>query len=140
MFQQLTIVGRVGRDSELRMTPNGKPVLGFSIAVSTKRKGGEETTTWYDASIWGEFGEKMSQYVTKGSMVLLTGIPTVRAWSRKSDGQPVASIGINVDQIRLLGGGQRRDAEQHDEWGHAPGDEHNGPAGASAFDPDEIPF
>lgn len=77
MFQKLLLIGRVGRDAEMRYTQSGQAVTQFSVAVSEKytNKSGEkvESTTWFRVSVWGKTAEICGQYVKKGMLVQVEG-------------------------------------------------------------------
>ncbi|MCL8299420.1 single-stranded DNA-binding protein [Pseudomonas mosselii] len=70
----LTDIGRIGRDAELRYTPNGDPVCNLAIACDYGRKGqdGKRPTQWVDATLWGKQAESMAQYLVKGQQVHFT--------------------------------------------------------------------
>lgn len=70
----LTDIGRIGRDAELRFTPNGDPVCNLAIACEYGRKGqdGKRPTQWVDATIWGKQAEAMAPYLLKGQQVHFT--------------------------------------------------------------------
>lgn len=70
----LTDIGRIGRDAELRYTPNGDPVCNIAIACDYGRKGndGKRPTQWVDATLWGKQAEAMAQYLIKGQQVHFT--------------------------------------------------------------------
>ena len=72
MYQKLIIIGNLGRDPEMRYTPDGKAVTTFSVATSRKYNEKEETT-WFRVSVWGKQAESCNQYLTKGSKVLVEG-------------------------------------------------------------------
>ncbi|MFM8393378.1 MAG: single-stranded DNA-binding protein, partial [Acidobacteriota bacterium] len=76
-FNKIIIVGHLGRDQEMRYTPQGTAVSNFSIATTERRKdrGGEaqEITTWFRVSLWGKQAEAVSQYLTKGKQVYVEG-------------------------------------------------------------------
>nr|WP_189657825.1 single-stranded DNA-binding protein [Pseudomonas sp. RW3S2] len=67
-------IGRIGRDAELRYTPNGDPVCNLAIACDYGRKGqdGKRPTQWVDATLWGKQAESMAQYLVKGQQVHFT--------------------------------------------------------------------
>lgn len=76
MYELYTIVGRVGRDAEMRYTPSGQAVTSFSVAVSEEyTKDGEKIkkTKWIRVSSWGKQAEVHNQYVKKGMLVLVAG-------------------------------------------------------------------
>lgn len=102
-MQIITAVGRVGKDAELRTLPNGSTkVSNFSLAVDGTRKGqdGKPETTWFDISLFGKLAEAVSQYITKGKIVAVSGEVSARAHEGK------AYLRINADKVKLLGGGE----------------------------------
>ena len=94
-----TISGRIGaKGAVLRSTANGDPVAGFSVAVD-QRKGKEKVTMWVDCSLWGKRGEALAQYLTKGTVVSVSG----EAGVREHDGKAYQTM--RVSELTLLGGG-----------------------------------
>ncbi|RIK21488.1 MAG: single-stranded DNA-binding protein [Chloroflexi bacterium] len=83
-LNKVMIIGRLGRDPEMRYTPSGKPVTSFSVAVSrtyTKPEGERvEETDWFNVVAWGRLAEICSQYLTKGSLVYVEGRLETRSW------------------------------------------------------------
>jgi len=77
MYQKTILVGNLGRDPEMRYTPNGQPVTSFSMATSEKWTGhdGEvqERTIWWRVTVWGKDAENANQILKKGSKVLVEG-------------------------------------------------------------------
>lgn len=67
-------VGRLGQDAQLRFTPNGKAVVGMSLAFNYGQKGadGKRPTQWIDAALFGKQAEALSQYMIKGTAWLVT--------------------------------------------------------------------
>lgn len=80
-MNNLTIAGTIGKDAELRTTPQGKKVAGFSVAVS---KGRDKPTIWFDCSIWGERAEKVAQYIQKGGRITVSGEVDARCHNDKA--------------------------------------------------------
>lgn len=73
---ELTVMGRLGGDAEMRYLQDGTPVVHFSVAVNRARKVGDKwdnETTWLRVSAFGNFYEKKVQSLTKGSLVFLKG-------------------------------------------------------------------
>jgi len=70
----LTDIGRIGRDAELRYTPNGDAVCNLAIACEYGRKGqdGKRPTQWVDATLWGKQAEAMAPYLVKGQQLHFT--------------------------------------------------------------------
>lgn len=115
MYQQITIVGNVGRDPEMRYTSQGVGVCSFSVAANTGF-GDNKRTTWFRVSAWRNLGEVCSQYVHKGMLVMVTGEVEVNAYMG-NDGQPRASMDINARDVKFLsrdGDGQGVDGGQYD--------------------------
>jgi single-strand DNA-binding protein len=103
-MQQLMIAGTVGRDAVLRRTNGGDAVLGFSLAVDNgkDKDGNKRPATWFDCSVWGKRAEALERHITKGLKLALSGRPSARAHEGK------AYLGISVDQLTFMGGGQDR--------------------------------
>lgn len=141
MYQKIIIVGNLGRDPEMRYTPDGKPVTQLSVATNRKwtdQSSGEprEETIWWRVSVWGKQAESCNQYLVKGQQVLVegrlrpdpqTGGP--RIWTR-SDGTPGASFELTARTVRFLARPRGMEAEE-------PSIEEEPP---SAIEEDEIPF
>lgn len=138
MFQQITIVGYLGNDPELRYTPNGQAVTSFNIAANysyTNNAGTKvDETTWFKVSVWGAQAESVSQYLKKGRPALVvgrlrgdpqTGRPQI--YTRK-DGTPGASYEVTASNVRFLPGGGSGDYQAN------IGDDQGG------YEDDEIPF
>ena len=104
-MKQITIAGNIGKDAELRSSPNGDKVAGFSVAVE-KRANGEKGTQWFDVSIWGKRAGALASYLTKGSRVCVVGDLGTREYEGKT------YLTVRADQITLMGGGKRDDAGQ----------------------------
>ena len=142
----LTLAGRIGRDAELRQTPTGKSVCGFSVAVDVRR-GAEKTTTWVSCTLWEKRAEALAQYLTKGTAVAVSGEMSVREFKRKT-GEAGFAIECRVSELTLLGGGSQPETASQDD-GHGVMREHiarakpaePAKAAAAAEDfSDEVPF
>lgn len=101
MYQKLVIVGRLGRDPELRYTPQGKPVASFSVAVDTYRGPGEQQTDWFRVSAWGNSAEACNQYLHKGDLVLVEGTVRLSTYTKR-DGMAGASMEVNAAAVKFL--------------------------------------
>ena len=104
MYQKLIIIGNLGRDPEMRYTPDGKPNTTFSVATSRKA-GDKDETTWFRVSVWGNQAEPCNQYLRKGSKVLVEGRlkPEINVYQRK-DGSYAASYDVTAENVRFLSG------------------------------------
>ena len=112
MYHTIILVGNLGRDPEMRYTPSGQAVTSFNVATSRKYTGSDgnlvEETIWFRVSVWGKQAETCSQYLRKGSKVLVEGRLTPdkatggpRIWTRQ-DGTPGASFEITGNMVRFL--------------------------------------
>ena len=72
MYQKLILIGNLGKDPEMRYTPDGKAVTSFSVATSRKY-GDKDETTWFRVSVWGNQAESCNQYLKKGARVYVEG-------------------------------------------------------------------
>jgi single-strand DNA-binding protein len=79
----VTLLGRLGKDVNLKQTLTGKPVCDFSIATSEKwTKDGQtqERTEWHNIEVYGRLAELCDQYISKGSMVYIEGKLRTNSW------------------------------------------------------------
>jgi single-strand DNA-binding protein len=104
-FNRIAIVGYLGRNPELRYTPEGTAVCNFSVATTEKRKNkaGElqETTTWFQVALFGRRAEVATEYLSKGSHVWLEGSLALNQWT-DSEGATRASLEVRASDIRFL--------------------------------------
>lgn len=102
----LVIEGHLGKAAEIRTTPGGKQVVGFSVATN-QGWGENKKVVWFRCSWWGDRGVKVAEYMTKGAHVLVTGRidEEPRIWTGRT-GDPAASLEVTVTDITLLGGGR----------------------------------
>ena len=140
MYQKLVLVGNLGRDPELNVTPSGQSVCNLSLATNRRWKNqqtGEkqEETTWFRVSVWGKQAESANEYLKKGRQVLIegrlkpdpnTGGP--RVWTGQ-EGNVGASYEVTADVVRFLSGGDSQ-----------PAGEHKASVSAQVKEEDEIPF
>jgi len=111
MYQKLIIVGRLGRDPEMRFTPSGQAVTSFNVATDNIRTvDGKpvKETTWFRVSAWGKQAEACNNFLQKGKIVLVEGRLNVdqktggpRIW-KSQDGTPRASFEISATEIKFL--------------------------------------
>lgn len=110
---KVILVGRLGKDPEIRYTAGGKAVANFSIATDeTYTKDGErvKTTEWHRIVLWDKLAEIAEQYLTKGSLVYLEGKIQSRKYEDK-EGVERYSFDIVCNALRMLGGGEKSEAK-----------------------------
>lgn len=131
-MKSICIAGNIGKDAVTRTTQGGEKVTGFSVAVE-ERQGQEKRTIWFDVSIWGKRGDALSQYLTKGSRVAVSGDLS----TREHDGRTYLTV--RADQVTLLGG--KTDGGSSGGYGGGNDQPRSGaPAGGRSDYGDEIPF
>lgn len=124
-YQQMTIVGNVGGDPVLKYTQNGIAVCNFSVAV-TRRFGGRddsekrEKTNWFKVTCWRQSAEIAHQYIRKGTPVLVVGTIEVSAYLDKN-GEAATTLELTADTFQMLGNrGDSGSAKPADVDGFAP--------------------
>lgn len=105
-FNQVTLMGNLTRDPELRTTPNGQSVCSFSLALNRSYKGADgnwqEVTDYVDIVAWGPLGERVAQYLTKGRPALVSGRLQSSSWEK--DGQKRTKVEVVAADVTFLGG------------------------------------
>ncbi len=157
-FNKIIIVGNLGRDPELRYTPQGVAVCSFTMATNEKRrdKSGDlqDVTTWFKVTLWRNQAENAAKYLTKGSPVYIEGRLRIEEWTDRENNNrytlDVQATDMQFISSRGEGGGEY--SVSHHEDDH---ETHSGPpaaasssAGASAAassapaqpSDDDIPF
>lgn len=100
-INHIVLVGRAGRDPEMRYFESGKVVTTFSLAVNRPVKDGQ--TDWFDIEIWGKQAEIAGEYVKKGSLIGVEGRIRWDSWTSKDTGDLNIKPMVIADSIRLLG-------------------------------------
>ena len=115
------VIGNVGRDPEMRYTPNGTPVTSFSVAASRSWNSpdGEkrEETEWFNIVAWQQLAEICEKYLHKGSKVYIEGRLTQRKYTDREGIQRTA-VDVIASDMRMLDSKQPVPAEEE----HAPSD------------------
>lgn len=106
-MNNITVAGNITRDAEIRKLNNGDPVAAFGIADN---QGKDKPAIFWNASLFGKRAESLSQYLTKGQAVTVTGTIMEREYVNK-DGITVKAQEIRVQDVALQGG-KRDDAPQ----------------------------
>lgn len=108
-FNKIIVVGNLGRDPELRYTPQGTPVCSFTVATNEKRKdrAGEtqDVTTWFRVTLWGRQAETASQYLAKGRPIYVEGRLRLEEWTDR-DGKQRYTLEVHATDMQFIGGGR----------------------------------
>lgn len=106
-FNKVVLMGNLTRDPELRTIPSGQNVASFSLAVNRtwKNANGEqqEAVDYIDCNIWGKPAEIITQYMKKGSSILVSGRLQQRTWEQ--EGQKRSKVEVVVEDFNFVGGG-----------------------------------
>lgn len=115
-MNKVFLVGNVGMDGELKVTPGGQAVLNFSVATSETYvdKAGvkQEKTDWHRCEMWGARAEKLAQYIKKGTKLVVEG--SIHTRSYEKDGEKRYTTNIKVFNVEFAGGSKKSDADESD--------------------------
>ena len=136
VVNKVLLIGNLGKDPEVRFTPNGRALAKFPVATSerwTDQEGNkQERTEWHNVVVWGKQAETCGQYLAKGRQVFVEGSIRSRQYDDK-DGNKRYITEIVARDVRFLGGGGR--GPQEPAVSVPPGED----AGPGPAD-DDIPF
>ncbi len=145
-FNKIILVGNLGRDPELRYTPQGTPVCSFSLATNERRRDkstgdNNDITTWFRVTLWGRQAETASQYLQRGRPVYIEGRLRVEEYTDR-DGNKRQSLEVNATDMQFISaGGRGEDAGgAPTARGAAAAPSHAGPEPPSDLTDDDVPF
>ena len=143
-FNKIILVGNLGRDPELRYTPQGTPVCSFSLATNEKRKDrttGEnnDVTTWFRVTLWGRQAETASQYLQRGRPVYIEGRLRVEEWTDR-DGKARQTLEVHATDMQFIGAGGGRGEDAGAPPAKAATAQANGAPEPTDLTDDDIPF
>jgi single-strand DNA-binding protein len=152
MINKVILVGRLGKDPEIRSTPQGTSVAKFTVATDEKftDRAGEkqERTEWHNIVAWGKLGEICGQYLKKGKLVYIEGSIRTDSWDDKESGQKKYRTEIVARDMKMLdrrgdeGGGGGGSYGGGYSRGAGSGGGKSAPAGGNDMmeDDEEVPF
>lgn len=113
------LIGRLGKDPEIRYTPSGTAITTFSMATdeSYKDKSGEKQskTEWHNIVAWSRLGEICGEYLQKGSLVYIEGKLQTRSWEDR-DGNKRYITEIVAQSMQMLGGKKQDSPQEEKPW------------------------
>ncbi|MGH9339291.1 MAG: single-stranded DNA-binding protein [Acidobacteriota bacterium] len=140
MVNKVILIGRLGRDPEMRYTASGTPVANFSLATNEfwsdngERK---ERTEWHQVVAWSKLGEICTQYLSKGRLVYIEGRLQTREWDDR-DGNKRRTTEVVALNMQMLNGGR---GDESDRPGSPAGSaEESGQKMEVGITDDDIPF
>jgi single-strand DNA-binding protein len=146
-FNKIILVGNLGRDPELRYTPQGSAVCNFSVATNEKKrdKAGElqDVTTWFRVTLWNKQAENASKYLTKGSPVYVEGRLRIEEWTDR-DGKIRYTLEVQATDMQFISAGGRGEdfssgSSSESEYSGG-GSDFESNRGSSGPSDDDIPF
>ena len=154
-LNKVTLIGNLGKDPEVKYTPQGKPVAKFSLATNEryKDKDGQwqDRTEWHNIVLWERLAEIAGEYLKKGGKVYIEGRIRTDSWDDKQTGQKKYMTNIIGNEIILLsgrgeaGGGEGGSRAASASAGNsfdqsAPPEAEHAPVGGSPITDEDIPF
>tara|TARA_Y100001968_G_C19394804_1_gene737638 strand:+ start:978 stop:1367 length:390 start_codon:yes stop_codon:yes gene_type:complete len=106
-INSVNLVGRAGRDPEVRYFESGSVVANLTLAVNRRSRNDEPD--WFNLEIWGKQAQVAADFVKKGSLIGITGSFKIDSWNDRSSGELRTKPVIRVDRMDLLG--SKRDGE-----------------------------
>ena len=118
-LNRVMLLGNLGAEPELRMTPGGQAVLKLSLATTEtyldKSNTRQERTEWHSVTMWGKRGEALAKILAKGDRIFVEG--SLRTSSYEKNGEKRYSTEINATNVILSGGGRGRSAGEFEGGG-----------------------
>ena len=106
-INSVTLVGRAGRDPEVRYFESGTVVANLTMAVNRRNR--NDDPDWFNLEIWGKQAQVAADYVKKGSLIGITGSFKMDSWKDRNSGEDRNKPVVRVDRLELLG--SKRDSE-----------------------------
>ena len=106
-INSVTLVGRAGRDPEVRYFESGTVVANLTMAVNRRNR--DDQPDWFNLEIWGKQAQIAADYVKKGSLIGITGSFKLDSWKDRNTGEDRNKPVVRVDRLELLG--SKRDSE-----------------------------
>jgi len=103
----VTLVGRAGRDPDIRYFESGSVVCNLTLAVDRRSRNSDEPD-WFSLELWGKTAQIAADYVKKGSLIGVTGSLKLEHWEDRNTGAQRSRPTVRVDRLELLG--SRRDS------------------------------
>lgn len=117
-LNRVQLIGHLGKDPEVKYTPQGKPVAKFSMATSYRQKDStgewKDVVEWHNVVAWERTAEIIQEYAKKGSKIYVEGRLKTDSWDDKKTGTRKYMTNIVVQDVILLGGGSDRDGDGGD--------------------------
>ena len=107
-INSVSLVGRAGRDPEVRYFESGTVVANLTMAVNRRNRNDEPD--WFNLEIWGKQAQVAADYVKKGSLIGITGSFKLDSWKDRNTGEDRNKPVVRVDRLELLGSRKETDS------------------------------
>ncbi len=131
----ITIIGNLGQDPVARFTTTGQKVTSFNVATRA-RKGGEDITSWFKITIWGDRFDKMMTHLKKGSYIVVVGELSKPEIYTDKTGKAQIQVEVTASALHFMPSSKGADGAKP---AHTPSQSSFGEAQASGSD-EELPF
>ena len=142
-LNKVMIIGRLGKDPEMRYTPGGSPVTTFSVAAGRQWKDADgethEDTEWFRVVAWNKLAEICHQWLIKGSRVYIEGRMQTRQW-QDQEGQTRYRTEVIASDMIMLDGRSAREQLADDDYEHRPAPRGPVPSRSIDIGDEDIPF
>ena len=149
---KVILIGNLGKDPEVKYTPQGTPVAKITLATNERFKGKDgqwqDRTEWHNVVLWQRLAEIAGEYLKKGGKVYIEGRLQTRSWDDKQTGQKKYMTEVVANDLVLLGGkgegggdyGSRGATSSGNNFDQRTPEPEHAPAGASPITDEDIPF
>lgn len=151
---KVILIGNLGKDPEVKFTPQGTPVAKITLATNERFKGKDgnwqDRTEWHNVVLWQRLAEIAGEYLKKGGKVYIEGRLQTRSWDDKQTGQKKYMTEVVASDLVLLGGrgegggehtgGSRGAASGNNNFDQSVPEPEHAPMGASTITDEDIPF
>lgn len=118
-FNKIILVGNLGKDPDLRYTPQGVAVCSFSLATNEKRKDkdGEkqDVTTWFKITLWRHQAEAAAKYLTKGQPVYIEGRLQIEEWTDRESNNRY-TLDVQATDMQFIAAKQEGEQSSEETW------------------------
>tara|TARA_Y100001968_G_scaffold326763_1_gene370474 strand:+ start:542 stop:934 length:393 start_codon:yes stop_codon:yes gene_type:complete len=128
-LNSVTLVGRVGRDPDVRYFESGTVVANFTMAVNRRNR--DDEPDWFNIEIWGKQAQVAADYVKKGSLIGISGSFKLDSWKDRNTGEDRSKPVVRADRLELLGSKKENENSDYGKSGFSSNQSSNN---------DDIPF
>lgn len=136
MLNNVSLMGRLVADPQIRTTPSGVAVCSFTLACNRRYSGEQQVADFIDCTAWRGLAETIARYKQKGDMLVVAGRIETRTYEA-GDGSKRKAVSVNVSDVTFCGD---RRGDQAQPTGASPAEGQNVPNGFEEVTDEEFPF